>query len=74
MLKSAGPAHLIYDTPEYEVVVPGSYVVCAVSGERIPLDDLKYWSAEFQEAYRGPAEATAAFVAGGAAKLRLGTV
>lgn len=70
MLKSAAPAHLIYGTPEFEVVVPGSYVLCAVSGERIDLEDLKYWSATFQEAYRGPVEATAAFVAGGAARLR----
>ena len=72
MLKSAGLAHLIYDTPEYEVVVPGSYVLCAVSGARIELDDLKYWSAEFQEAYRSPVEATAAFVAGGAKNLPKG--
>jgi hypothetical protein len=70
MLKSAGPAHLIYDTPEYEVVVPGSYVLCAVSGERIDLDDLKYWSAAFQEAYLSAVEATAAFAAGGAANLK----
>jgi hypothetical protein len=69
MLKSAAPAHLIYDTPEFEIVVPGSYVLCAVSGERIDLDDLKYWSAAFQEAYRGPQEATAAFEAGGAKNL-----
>ena len=69
MLKST-PAHLIYDTSEYEVVVPGGYVLCAVSGERIDLDELKYWSAEFQEAYRGAEEATAAFVAGGARNLK----
>ncbi|RYD55372.1 MAG: DUF2093 domain-containing protein [Sphingomonadales bacterium] len=70
MLKSAGPAHLIYDTPEFEVVVPGSYVLCAVSGERIALDDLKYWSAAHQEAYRSAVEATAAFEAGGASNLK----
>ena len=70
MLKSATPAHLIYDTPEYEVVIPGSYVLCAVSGERIDLRELKYWSAAFQEAYRGAEEATAAFAAGGAKNLK----
>jgi hypothetical protein len=69
MLKSTGPAHLIYDTPEYEVVVPGGYVLCAVTGERIDLDDLKYWSAEFQEAYLSAVEAAVAFVAGGAKNL-----
>lgn len=73
MLKSAGPAHLLYGTPEYEVVVPGGYVLCAVSGERIDLDDLKYWSAAFQEAYSSAEEATAAFVAGGAGNLTRGS-
>jgi len=70
MLKSAGPAHLLYETPDYEVVVPGSYVLCAVSGERIPLDQLKYWSAAHQEAYRGAEECSAAMLAGGAKNLR----
>ena len=35
----------------------GRYVVCAVSGQRIPLEQLRYWSAPLQEAYAGPAEA-----------------
>ncbi|RYY32421.1 MAG: DUF2093 domain-containing protein [Sphingomonadales bacterium] len=64
------PAHLFYGTPEYEVVVPGDYVLCAVSGARIDIDDLKYWSAAFQEAYLSAVEATAAFVAGGAGNLK----
>ncbi|HUG45042.1 MAG TPA: DUF2093 domain-containing protein [Sphingomicrobium sp.] len=29
----------------------GDYVVCAVTGSRIPLQELKYWSVERQEAY-----------------------
>ncbi len=70
MLKSTGPAHLIYDTPEYEMAVPGGYVLCAVTGARINLDELKYWSAEFQEAYLSAVEASAAFVAGGAKNLK----
>lgn len=57
-----GLAVLRYDTPHYDVVKPGHFVLCAVSGERIPLDSLTYWSGEFQEAYRGPAEATAAYL------------
>ena len=35
----------------------GRYVVCAVTGQKIPLEQLRYWSAELQEAYAGPAEA-----------------
>ena len=30
---------------------PGAYVRCAVTGREIPLDELKYWSVELQEAY-----------------------
>jgi hypothetical protein len=29
-------------------------VRCAVTGVPIPLDELKYWSVELQEAYAGP--------------------
>ena len=36
------------------VVKPGSYVRCAVTGERIPLDQLRYWSVARQEAYVSP--------------------
>jgi signal transduction histidine kinase len=32
---------------------------CAVTGEPITLDALRYWNVDLQEAYRGPAEATA---------------
>lgn len=44
-------AKLIYEGGDYQVVEPGSYVVCAVTGEHIPLDELKYWNFERQEAY-----------------------
>lgn len=57
-----GLAVLHYDTPHFDVVEPGQFVLCAVSGARIDLTDLKYWSAEFQEAYRGPQEATRSFL------------
>lgn len=57
-----GLAVLHYATPHWEVVKPGNFVLCAISGERIALDDLMYWSTEFQEAYRGPSEATQGFL------------
>jgi hypothetical protein len=37
------------------VISPGTYVRCAVTDERIPLDELKYWSVDLQEAYAVPA-------------------
>jgi len=53
-----GPeAKLRYGDNDIEIVRQGLFVRCAVSGERIPLDALRYWSVDLQEAYRGPAEA-----------------
>ncbi len=51
-----GPALIHFGDGEYVVIKPGGYVSCATSGKRIPLDALRYWSAEHQEAYCGPAE------------------
>lgn len=45
------PAELLYLDGDYEVKRPGRYVVCAVSGVHIPLEALRYWSAELQEPY-----------------------
>jgi len=50
-------AVLEYFDGEYRVVSSGSYVVCAVTGARIPLEALRYWSVDLQEAYAGPAAA-----------------
>lgn len=52
-------AVLRYETPDYVVLKPGDHVVCAVSGRRIPLGALRYWSPELQEAYAGPEEVLA---------------
>jgi hypothetical protein len=44
-------AQLRYGDGEFHVVATGDYVICAVTGERIPLSELRYWSVERQEAY-----------------------
>lgn len=36
---------------EFEVLAPGEFVRCAVTGQQIPLADLRYWSVDAQEAY-----------------------
>lgn len=46
---------------EAQVIQPGDYVVCAVSGARVPLAQLKYWSVKRQEAYAGPEQALQRF-------------
>ncbi len=46
-----GEAKLTYGNGDYQIVSPGEFVCCAVSGRQIPLDDLRYWGVELQEAY-----------------------
>ncbi len=46
-----GEAELTYGDGEYQIVSPGEFVACAVSGRQIPLDEMRYWSVELQEAY-----------------------
>lgn len=58
-LSADAPAILRYGDGEFTVVRPGRYVLCAVSGRRIPLPALRYWNPTLQEAYAGPAEALA---------------
>jgi hypothetical protein len=51
------PATLHYGDGEFVVLKPGRYVLCAVTGAKVPLEALRYWNPELQEAYAGPAEA-----------------
>ncbi|WP_180899219.1 DUF2093 domain-containing protein [Martelella soudanensis] len=46
-----GAARIRYLDANFEIVTPGSHVVCAVTGKHIPLDELRYWSVARQEAY-----------------------
>ncbi|MGF9758667.1 DUF2093 domain-containing protein [Microvirga sp. 0TCS3.31] len=52
--RSAGEAVVQYLDSNLRVVKPGAYVRCAVTGVEIPLDELKYWSVDRQEAYASP--------------------
>ena len=45
------PARLHYMAYSFRVLHAGDHVVCAVSGRKIPLDDLRYWSIARQEPY-----------------------
>jgi hypothetical protein len=44
-------ARLHYLAGTYRVLSPGDHVICAVTGQPIPLDELRYWSVARQEAY-----------------------
>jgi len=45
------PARLHYLDGTFRVLSPGDHVICAVTGQPIPLDGLRYWSVKRQEAY-----------------------
>ena len=49
--KQAGGARIRYLDADLELLSPGDYVVCAVTQRKIPLQALRYWSVEHQEAY-----------------------
>ncbi len=51
---AASEAQLLYQDGDFRVLRPGLFVLCAVTGVQIPLDELRYWSVERQEAYASP--------------------
>ena len=44
-------AKIKYLPNNFQILDPGDYVECAVSGKKIYLNDLTYWNVELQEAY-----------------------
>lgn len=55
------PARLQYLSGTYRVLQQGDHVTCAVTGARIPLPNLRYWSHELQEAYTSGETAAARY-------------
>lgn len=51
-------AQLIYGPNGFRVMRPGNHVLCAVTGQAIPLEELRYWSVDRQEPYASPEIAT----------------
>lgn len=60
MSNSARTARLHFMANGFRVLAPGDHVVCAVSGEWIPLEELRYWSVARQEPYASAEIATRA--------------
>jgi hypothetical protein len=59
--RTKGPeraAELRYFSGDYQIVRAGTHVYCAVTGRPIPLDELRYWNADLQEAYASAEIAT----------------
>ena len=52
LMSSRGRAAKLHYLPgTFRVLVNGDHVLCAVTGQPIPLDQLRYWSVERQEPY-----------------------
>ena len=64
-----GEAEVKYLDGDFRVVRPGAFVRCAVTGVPIPLEELKYWSVELQEAYASPEAVLQRLHAASSAKL-----
>jgi len=66
MLMNSGDraATLLFGPNSFRVIRPGHFVLCAVTGEPIALEALRYWSVERQEAYASPEIATSRLTGG----------
>ncbi len=63
-----GEARLEYLDGDYRVIEPGAFVRCGVTGEPIPLEELRYWSVDLQEAYSSTDAVLARLKKGAAAR------
>ena len=51
-------AKIKYLPNNFEIIDPGDYVVCAVSGKKINVENLTYWNVDLQEPYYSYQEAS----------------
>lgn len=59
--QNQGEAQIHFGDSDFTIMKTGAFVHCAVTGEKIPLDRLRYWNAERQEAYKDAAASLIAF-------------
>ena len=50
-------AKIKYLPSNFEVIQDGDHVICAISGKKIPIENLTYWNVDEQEAYFSYVEA-----------------
>jgi hypothetical protein len=51
---AASEAQVQYLDGDFRVLRPGAFVRCAVTGTPIPIEELRYWNVDRQEAYASP--------------------
>ena len=49
-------AKLLFKHNSFDILEEGDFVLCAISGKKINLENLNYWNVELQEAYFSPIE------------------
>ncbi|MBI2719687.1 MAG: DUF2093 domain-containing protein [Rhizobiales bacterium] len=64
MLPQAREAKLRYLDADFQVLKEGDFVRCAVTGDPIRLDQLRYWDVDRQVAYRSAEVAFAEYLKG----------
>jgi hypothetical protein len=64
--KNEGEAKIHFGASDFTILEGGSYVVCAVTGKQIPLEELRYWNDDRQEAYVDAAASMEGFKRAGA--------
>ena len=50
-------AKIKYLPNNFQIIENGDFVICAVSGKKIPLEKLNYWNVDLQEPYYSYIEA-----------------
>ena len=63
MSNSHRVARVHYMANGFRLLSTGDHVICAVTGDEIPLDDLRYWSVVLQEPYASAEISTRAALA-----------
>ncbi len=61
MNQFSAAAVIHYGLSDFTIIEPGSFVNCAVTGDPIPIDQLRYWSHERQEPYKDAEASLQAF-------------
>ncbi|MBD1162341.1 DUF2093 domain-containing protein [Pelagibacterales bacterium SAG-MED12] len=51
-------AKIKYLPNNFKIIEQGDYVICAVSGKKISLENLNYWNVDLQEPYYSYVEAS----------------
>jgi len=64
--KNQGEAKIQFGASDFTIMETGAYVICAVTGDKIPLEMLRYWNADRQEAYKDATASLEGFKRAGA--------